>query len=51
MDTLKLCGVVVLASFCALLIRELRRDFDIPVRLAATVMLMGASVSMAIPLF
>ena len=51
MDTLKLCGVAVLASFCALMIRELRRDFDIPVRLAATVMLLGASVAMALPLF
>ncbi len=50
METLKLCGVAVLASFCALIMRELKRDFDIPIRLAATVLLMGASAAMAVPL-
>ena len=50
MDTLKMCGVALIASFAAMLLREVRRDLDIPVRIAAAVLLLGAGVAMAAPL-
>ena len=48
-DTLKLCGVAVVAAGAAMLLRELKKEFEIPVRLTATVMLLLASVAMAEP--
>lgn len=50
MDTLKICGAAVIASFAALILRELRRDTEIPLKLTATVLLLGAAAAMAIPL-
>lgn len=50
MDTLKLCGVALVASFCTLLIRELKKEFEIPVKLCASVVLLGAAAGMASPL-
>ena len=49
MDTLKICGAAVIASFAALILRELRRDTEIPLKLTATVLLLGAAAAMAIP--
>ena len=45
-----MCGVALIASFAAMLLREVRRDLDIPVRIAAAVLLLGAGVAMAAPL-
>lgn len=48
-DTLKLCGISVIAAGAALLLREHKKEFEIPVRLTATVMLLLASAVMAEP--
>lgn len=50
MNTLKLCGAAVIASFAAMLLRELRRELDIPVRLAAAVLLLAAGTAMLSPI-
>lgn len=46
MDTLKICGAAVIASFAALILRELRRDTEIPLKLTATVLLLGAAAAL-----
>lgn len=48
-STLRLCAVAVTAASAAMLMRELRREFEIPVRLTATVLLMAAVFAMAQP--
>ena len=42
-NTLKLCGFAVVGAAGAMLLREVRREFELPVRLTATVLKKGRS--------
>lgn len=50
MDTLKICGTAIIASVCALMVRELGRELDAPIKLAAVILLFGIAAVMAVPL-
>ncbi len=46
---LKACGAAVLAAVCAVAVRELHRGFDIPVRLAAMLVLGTCALAVCRP--
>lgn len=49
-NTLKLCGFAVIGAAGAMVLRELRREFELPMRLTATVGLLTVCVAMAKPI-
>ena len=50
MNTLKMCGAAIIASFAAMLLRELGRNSDVPVKLGAAVILLAAGAAITAPL-
>jgi stage III sporulation protein AD len=48
-DTLKLCGVAIIGAAGAMIMRELRRELEIPVRLTVMLMLVTFAVIMSEP--
>ncbi len=49
-NTLKLCGFAIVGAAGAMLLREVRREFELPVRLTATVGLLTVCTLMAGPI-
>jgi stage III sporulation protein AD len=49
-NTLKLCGFAVIGAAGAMVLRELRREFELPMRLTVTVGLLTVCVAMAKPI-
>ena len=50
MDTWKLCGLALLAVVAFSLVRQMGRDFELPMRLTAAVIFWGALAVTAVPL-
>lgn len=50
MDTWRLCGLAILAAVAFSAVRQMGKDFEVPLRLTAGVIFWGAVVVMARPL-
>ncbi|HHT53919.1 MAG TPA: hypothetical protein GX011_03165 [Clostridiales bacterium] len=51
MESWQICGVALLFTMAAVVVRQLRAEFALPVRLAGTVALLGIAVAVGVPLF
>lgn len=51
MESWQICGVALLCAMAVMLMRNIRADFELPVRLAGSVVLLGLALAVGIPLF
>ena len=51
MQILRVCGVGIIAAVSVVVIKQLRADVAIPIRLAANIILLSAAFSMASPVY
>lgn len=51
MQILRICGVGIIAAVAAVVIKQIRADAAVPVRLAVNVILFGAALSLASPVY
>lgn len=51
MQILRICGVGVIAAISAVVIKQIRADAAIPVRLTANIILFGAAIAVATPVY
>lgn len=51
MQILQICGVGIIAAISAVVIKQLRAEAAVPVRLAANIILIGAALSIAAPVY
>jgi len=50
-DTLKICGIAILAAICVSVVKRINSTFDVPMRLAAAIAFFGLVLGMSVPLF
>ena len=50
LSTLKLCGFAIIGASGAMILREVRREFELPLRLTATIGILTVCVAMAEPI-
>ena len=51
MDTVKICGMAILAAICVLAVKRVNTSFDMPLRIAVTVVFFGFVTALSLPLF
>ncbi|NLW74253.1 MAG: hypothetical protein GX057_05075 [Clostridiales bacterium] len=51
MESWQICGVALLFTMAAVVVRQLRSEFTLPVRLAGSLVLLGIVVGIGVPLF
>lgn len=51
MQILRICGVGVIAAVSAVVIKQIRADAAVPVRVAVNIILFGAALSLASPVY
>ena len=51
MQILRICGTGIIAAISAVVIKQIRSDAAIPVRLAANIILFGAALAVATPVY
>lgn len=51
MQILRICGAGIIAAISAVVIKQIRSDAAIPVRLAANIILFGAALAVATPVY
>ena len=51
MDTVKICGMAILAAVCVLTVKRVNSAFDMPIRIAVTVVFFGFVTALSLPLF
>lgn len=50
MDTYKFCGVALICALAAFLLRNIKKEFELPLTLTGSAMLIGAALMMAEPI-
>ncbi len=50
MDTYKLCGVALVCALAAFLLRNIKKEFELPLTLTGSAILIGAAILMAEPI-
>ncbi len=50
MDTYKLCGVALICALAAFLLRNIKKEFELPLTLTGSAILIGAALMMAQPI-
>lgn len=51
MESWQICGLGLLCAVTAMVIKQLRTELALPVRLAGSILLLGAAVAVAVPLY
>jgi stage III sporulation protein AD len=51
MESWQICGVALLCALVAVVIKQMRTEFEMPVRLAGSIVLLGITIAIGIPLF
>ncbi len=51
MESWQICGVALLCAVAAMLMKHMRAEFETPVRLTGSILLLGITLAIGIPLF